>query len=105
MEMRKAIFGLFILACANTQGAVLNQSATELGALAAIELESRAASRGYTNIQVEVQPLDTRVRLRLCDGEPAVIPDTANMARMRRALCVVLVAMPGILAARCRATL
>ena len=80
MEMKKAIFGLSILACANTQGAVLNQSATELGALAAIELESRAASRGYTNIKVDVQPLDARVRLRQCDGEPAVIPDTSGRA-------------------------
>ena len=78
MEMKKAIFGLFILACANTQGSVLNQSAAELGGLAAIELESRAASRGYKNIQVDVQPLDTRIRLRQCDGKPAVIPDTSG---------------------------
>ena len=78
--MKKAISSFCIVACASAQGAVLNQSATELGALAAIELESRAASRGHTNIQVDVQPLDARVRLRQCDGEPAVIPDTSGRA-------------------------
>jgi len=67
-------FALFY-AAAFTNASTSRHSHSELGAIAATELERQAHAKGFQSIQVEVFPLDQRVSLTQCNQPLKVLKD------------------------------
>ena len=79
--MQCTLTKVFVIACLlglSTYATAETQSVSSIAATAARVAEARAAAQGYERVQVDVRPIDARLRLAKCEAPLAVLPTVAK---------------------------